>query len=77
LRAIPKGIARFLVSKFSGREEKFMESVYVGWLSILPPIIAIGLALITKEVISSLMIGILSGTLIYTVAVAATPSLTP
>lgn len=45
-----------------------MESVYVGWLSVLPPIIAIGLALVTKEVISSLMIGILSGTLIYTVA---------
>jgi len=34
-------------------------------LSILPPIIAIGLALITKEVISSLLIGILAGTLIY------------
>ena len=45
-----------------------MEAVNVGWLSILPPIIAIGLALITKEVISSLMIGILSGTLIYTAA---------
>ena len=39
--------------------------VDVGWLSILPPIIAIVLALITKEVISSLMVGILSGTLIY------------
>jgi len=50
-----------------------MESVYVGWLSVLPPIIAIGLALITKEVISSLMIGILSGTLIYTVAVGGNP----
>ena len=36
-----------------------------GWLTILPPIIAIVLALITKEVISSLLIGILSGTLIY------------
>lgn len=34
-------------------------------LSILPPLIAIGLALITKEVISSLLIGILAGTLIY------------
>ena len=33
-------------------------------LSILPPIIAIGLALITKEVISSLLVGILAGTLI-------------
>ncbi len=36
------------------------------WLSILPPIIAIGLALCTKEVISSLLIGVLSGVLIYT-----------
>ena len=43
-----------------------MEAVYVGWLSVLPPIIAIALALITKEVYSSLLIGILSGTLIYT-----------
>lgn len=50
-----------------------MEAVSVGWLSILPPIIAIGLALITKEVISSLMIGILSGTLIYTLASGGSP----
>lgn len=50
------------------KEGNIMESVSVGWLSILPPIIAIGLALITKEVISSLLIGILSGTLIYTAA---------
>lgn len=35
------------------------------WLSIVPPIVAIGLALITKEVFSSLLIGILTGTLIY------------
>ncbi|PHV71271.1 sodium:proton antiporter [Sporanaerobium hydrogeniformans] len=42
-----------------------MEAIDVGWLSILPPIIAIALALITKEVISSLIVGILSGTLIY------------
>ena len=33
--------------------------------ALLPPIIAIGLALITKEVFSSLFIGILSGALIY------------
>lgn len=37
----------------------------VGILSLLPPIIAIILALRTKEVISSLIIGILSGTFIY------------
>ncbi len=28
-----------------------MDAVYVGWLSILPPVIAIILALITKEVL--------------------------
>ncbi len=42
-----------------------MEPIQVGILSILPPIIAIGLALASKEVISSLIIGILSGTFIY------------
>ncbi len=34
-------------------------------LSILPPVIAIVLALITKEVISSLLIGVLTGAFIY------------
>ena len=43
-----------------------MESINAGILSILPPVIAVALALITKEVFSSLIIGILSGTLIYT-----------
>ena len=45
-----------------------LETVDVGILSIIPPIIAIVLALITKEVISALLIGILSGTLIYVVS---------
>ena len=45
-----------------------MNPVDVGILSILPPIIAIVLALVTKEVIFSLLVGILSGTVIYTVA---------
>lgn len=43
-----------------------MESVSVGVLSLLPPLIAVVLALVTREVFSSLIIGILSGTLIYT-----------
>ncbi len=43
-----------------------MEAYAAGWLSILPPVIAIALALITKEVFSSLLLGIFSGTLIYT-----------
>ena len=42
-----------------------MDMIDVGWLSILPPVIAIVLALVTKEVISSLLVGIVSGTLIY------------
>lgn len=45
--------------------EQEMDMIDVGWLSILPPVIAIVLALVTKEVISSLIIGILSGTMIY------------
>lgn len=45
-----------------------MEAVYVGWLSIIPAIVAIGLALWTKEVILSLVIGIFSGTMIYSYA---------
>lgn len=36
--------------------------------SLLPPIVAIGLALITKEVYSSLFIGILTGGIIYSLA---------
>ena len=40
--------------------------VYATFVSLLPPIIAIVLALITKEVYMSLFIGILSGSLIYT-----------
>ena len=39
--------------------------IETGWLSIIPPILAITLALITKEVYSSLFIGLFSGILIY------------
>ena len=39
--------------------------INVGILSILPPIIAIALALVTRQVVFSLLIGIFSGTLIY------------
>lgn len=43
------------------------EAVGSMW-SLLPPIVAIGLALITKEVYSSLFIGIVSGGIIYAAA---------
>ncbi len=42
-----------------------MQPYAAEWLSILPPIVAIGLALVTKEVFSSLLVGIFTGTLIY------------
>ncbi|MDE6924095.1 MAG: Na+/H+ antiporter NhaC family protein [Acetatifactor sp.] len=42
-----------------------MEMIDAGWLSILPPLIAITLALISKEVYSSLFLGILSGMCVY------------
>ncbi len=44
-----------------------MDPYNAGWLSILPPVIAVVLALKTKEVYSSLLVGILTGTCIYTV----------
>lgn len=50
---------------FSQKGVFLVEVINVGFLSIIPPIIAIGLALVTKEVISSLIIGILSGAAIY------------
>lgn len=43
------------------------EAVGSMW-SLLPPIVAIGLALITKEVYSSLFIGIVTGGIVYAVA---------
>lgn len=42
-----------------------LELTNYGWWSLLPPLIAIILALITKEVISSLLLGIFAGALIY------------
>lgn len=47
-----------------------MQEISFGFLSVLPPIIAIVLALITKEVISSLMIGIFSGAAIFAFSTA-------
>lgn len=51
--------------------KRIMEPYAAGWLSIVPPIVAIALALLTKEVLSSLLIGILTGTLIYAIGTDA------
>lgn len=48
-----------------------MEPYAAEWLSIVPPIVAIGLALLTKEVFSSLFVGILTGTFIYSCGTGA------
>lgn len=42
-----------------------LEMIETGWLSLLPPLIAITLALISKEVYSSLFLGVLTGMLVY------------
>ena len=57
--------------EFKAHEAQALKTVRVSqpffgtWLAILPPLIAIFLALITKEVYSSLFIGIVSGGLLY------------
>lgn len=53
---------------FAGAEEtaaEYVPSVYATFWALLPPVVAIGLALITKEVYSSLFVGILVGALLY------------
>ncbi len=42
-----------------------LEMVETGWLSLLPPLVAITLALISKEVYSSLFLGVLTGMCVY------------
>ena len=42
--------------------------IETGWVSILPPLIAIVLALLTKEVYSSLFAGVVTGMVIYVVS---------
>ena len=45
--------------------DNYQCGTYATWLSLLPPVIAIGLALITKEVYTSLLAGIITGGLLY------------
>ena len=46
-------------------EEEYQPKMYASFWALVPPIIAIVLALITKEVYSSLFVGILVGSLFY------------
>ena len=46
-------------------EETYQPALYATIWALLPPLVAIVLALITKEVYSSLFVGIVVGALIY------------
>ena len=54
-----------------------MDAVQANWLSILPPVLAIVLALVTKDCVFSLLLGALSGTIIYTVLAGLNPIVGP
>ena len=45
--------------------EEYVPAVYATFWALVPPIVAIGLALITKEVYSSLFVGVLMGGILY------------
>ena len=52
---------------FAAEEEAALPTLYGTFWSLVPPIVAIGLALITKEVYSSLFIGIVIGGILYSI----------
>ena len=52
---------------YRGEENTMDASMFIGtWWSLVPPLLAIILALVTKEVYSSLFIGVAAGALLYT-----------
>jgi tetracycline resistance efflux pump len=60
-------IIAFALPAFAEGEaaEEYQSNVFATFWALVPPLVAIALALITKEVYSSLFIGILSGVLLY------------
>ena len=68
ITVILAGVIALIIYNFSASfvdTENYTSNFYATWLSLFPPIIAIVLALITKEVYSSLFVGVVSGGLIY------------
>lgn len=55
----------FSATAFADNGEEYVSNMYASFWALVPPIIAIGLALITKEVYSSLFVGIIAGALFY------------
>ncbi len=54
-----------VIPVFAAEEEAAVSPMYQTFWALVPPIVAIGLALITKEVYSSLLIGIVVGGMFY------------
>ena len=50
---------------FAADAEEYVPKMYASIWSLVPPVVAIALALITKEVYSSLFVGIVIGGLFY------------
>ena len=50
---------------FAADAEEYVPKMYASIWSLVPPVVAIALALITKEVYSSLFVGILVGGMFY------------
>lgn len=56
----------FAMTAFGAEEgAEYVPAVYSTFWALVPPIVAIGLALLTKEVYSSLFVGILMGGILY------------
>lgn len=69
LRVLPMLVLAFVMmfgmTAFAAEEAAYVPEVYATWVALVPPVIAIALALITKEVYSSLFVGIAAGGFLY------------
>ena len=59
-------ILMFATTVFGAEQtEEYVPAVYATFWALVPPVVAIGLALVTKEVYSSLFVGVLMGGILY------------
>ena len=59
-------VLMFAITVFGAEQtEEYVPAVYATFWALVPPVVAIGLALITKEGYSSLFIGVLMGGILY------------
>ena len=65
LLVLTAALGLLLTTAFAEGEVEYVSSFYSSALSLLPPVVAIGLSLITKEVYTSLFLGCLVGGFLY------------